>query len=121
MSLMSAAQSIRSGIKEQGAEVVHPCLAVICTASIQARLGLIRSVAGIFVLTRKEVRTMIEIQIQTYCQHCDGQAYLPIGEAESYAGEQYMQYEPCYQCHGPSAPRAPPIAPRVRDRRKAHG
>lgn len=43
---------------------------------------------------------MIKVQILTYCQHCDGQAYLPIGEAESYTGEQYMQYEPCPQCHG---------------------
>jgi len=36
------------------------------------------------------------------CEFCDGEAYLPIGEAESYAGEKYIRYEPCPQCQGSS-------------------
>ncbi len=43
---------------------------------------------------------MIKVHILDRCKHCDRQAYLPIGEAESYTGEKYMQYEPCPQCQG---------------------
>ena len=43
---------------------------------------------------------MIKVHILDRCQHCDGAAYLPIGEAESYAGEKYIRYEPCPQCQG---------------------
>ena len=43
---------------------------------------------------------MIKVHILDRCEYCDGAAYLPIGEATSYAGEKYMQYEPCPQCQG---------------------
>ena len=43
---------------------------------------------------------MIKVNILTRCDFCKGEAYLPIGEAESYTGEKYMQYEPCDQCQG---------------------
>ena len=43
---------------------------------------------------------MIKVHILDRCEQCDGAAYLPIGEAESYAGERYIQYEPCPQCQG---------------------
>ena len=43
---------------------------------------------------------MIKVHILDHCAHCDGAAYLLVGEAESYAGEKYMQYEPCSQCQG---------------------
>ena len=43
---------------------------------------------------------MIKVKILTRCEFCGGQDYLTIGEAESYAGEKYMQYEPCDQCQG---------------------
>ena len=43
---------------------------------------------------------MIKVQILTKCKHCDGEAYLPVGESESYTGETYMRYEPCPQCQG---------------------
>ena len=43
---------------------------------------------------------MFKVKILTRCDFCKGEAYLPIGEAESYTGEKYMQYEPCPQCHG---------------------
>ena len=42
---------------------------------------------------------MIKVHILDRCGHCEGAAYLPIGEATSYTGEKYMQYEPCPQCH----------------------
>ena len=43
---------------------------------------------------------MIKVHILDRCEHYDGAAYLPIGEATSYASEKYMQYEPCSQCQG---------------------
>ena len=43
---------------------------------------------------------MIKVKILLTCEFCDGEAYLPIGEAESYTGERYIQYEPCSQCQG---------------------
>jgi hypothetical protein len=43
---------------------------------------------------------MIKVQILTTCQHCDGEAYLPIGEAVSFTGEAYTRYEPCPVCQG---------------------
>ena len=43
---------------------------------------------------------MIKVQILTHCTYCDGEAYIPIGEAESYSGEAYMRYSPCPMCQG---------------------
>ena len=43
---------------------------------------------------------MLKVHILTCCPHCDGQAYLPIGEAESYTGEAYLRYLPCPVCQG---------------------
>ena len=43
---------------------------------------------------------MIKVHILTTCEHCGGEAYLPIGEAESYTGEKYTKYRPCPQCQG---------------------
>ena len=43
---------------------------------------------------------MIKVHILDHCKHCEGQAYLPIGETERYTGEKYVQYEPCPQCQG---------------------
>lgn len=43
---------------------------------------------------------MIKVQILTRCSHCDGEAYLPAGEAQSASGERYTRYEPCTACQG---------------------
>lgn len=43
---------------------------------------------------------MNKVHILTRCDHCDGEAYLPIGETESYTGKRYMQYAPCRVCQG---------------------
>ena len=43
---------------------------------------------------------MTKVQILTTCDTCKGQAYLPVGEAESYAGEKYIRYVPCPDCEG---------------------
>ena len=43
---------------------------------------------------------MIKVKILTKCEQCNGQAYLPTGEAESYSGEKYIQYQPCSKCQG---------------------
>ena len=43
---------------------------------------------------------MIKVNILDKCEFCDGEAYLPIGEAESHTGEKYIRYEPCSQCQG---------------------
>ena len=34
---------------------------------------------------------MIKVQILTRCEHCHGQAYLPIGEAQDYQGNTYTR------------------------------
>ena len=46
---------------------------------------------------------MNKVQILTQCEHCQGQAYLPVGEAESYTGEKYTRYFPCPACNGTGA------------------
>ena len=51
------------------------------------------------VKARKETH-MLKVHILARCPHCDGQAYLPIGEAESYTGEVYLRYAPCPRCQG---------------------
>lgn len=43
---------------------------------------------------------MIEVHILITCEHCGGEAYLPIGEAESHTGEQCTRCQPCPQCQG---------------------
>ena len=43
---------------------------------------------------------MHKVHILTPCEHCQGEAYLPLGEIESYAGEPYTHYQPCPQCEG---------------------
>ena len=43
---------------------------------------------------------MIKVKILSRCNLCKGEAYLPIGEAVSYGGEKYIQYEPCPRCQG---------------------
>jgi len=43
---------------------------------------------------------MIKVQILTQCDHCHGQAYLPIGEGEDYHGQKYTRYAPCPECEG---------------------
>ena len=43
---------------------------------------------------------MIKVNILTTCEFCNGEAYLPIGEAVSFSGEKYIQYEPCSHCQG---------------------
>ena len=46
---------------------------------------------------------MIKVQILTQCEHCQGQAYLPVCEDESYTGEKYIRYLPCPCCNGSGA------------------
>jgi hypothetical protein len=43
---------------------------------------------------------MIKVQVLTQCKHCGGDAYLPVGDAESYTGEIYIRYQPYPQCQG---------------------
>jgi Zn-finger nucleic acid-binding protein len=43
---------------------------------------------------------MIKVHILDTCPHCDGEAYLPAGEAVSVDGERYEQYQPCPKCQG---------------------
>jgi hypothetical protein len=42
----------------------------------------------------------IKIQILVPCNACNGEAYVPIGQAESHTGEKYTRYQPCPQCQG---------------------
>ena len=44
---------------------------------------------------------MIEkIHVLLKCEHCQGKAYLPEGEAEDYMGRKYIRYKPCPRCEG---------------------
>ena len=41
---------------------------------------------------------MIKVHILAQCEHCTGEAYLPVGEAERYSGQRHKRYLPCPQC-----------------------
>ena len=41
-----------------------------------------------------------KVQIKTQCELCQGQAYIPVGEAEAYSGEKYIRHIPCSCCQG---------------------
>jgi hypothetical protein len=43
---------------------------------------------------------MVKVHILTTCEHCKGQAYLPVGEEEDYRGNTYTRYIPCPMCEG---------------------
>lgn len=43
---------------------------------------------------------MIKVQILIPCEHCSGQAFLPVGEEVGYTGKHYIRYRPCPQCQG---------------------
>ena len=43
---------------------------------------------------------MVKVHVLTHCEHCNGEAYLPVGVVESYAGEMYTHYLPCPECQG---------------------
>ena len=41
---------------------------------------------------------MYKVYILDRCQYCDGQAYLPVGEAVDWKGEKFTRYLPCHMC-----------------------
>lgn len=43
---------------------------------------------------------MLKVQILDRCNYCDGQAYLPLGEADNWKGETYLTYAKCPMCDG---------------------
>ena len=43
---------------------------------------------------------MTKVQILTTCPSCNGQAYLPLCQAEDYQGRGYTRYTTCSQCEG---------------------
>lgn len=43
---------------------------------------------------------MLSVYIQDRCLYCNGQAYLPAGEATNWKGETYTRYAPCQLCEG---------------------
>ena len=42
----------------------------------------------------------VKVHIQTRCEHCDGEAYLLVGEAIDANGNFYPRYLPCGHRHG---------------------
>jgi hypothetical protein len=56
--------------------------------------------SGIFVLKGKEVFILVKIRVLSKCQHCGGQAYLPVGEEVDAKGNTYMRHRPCPVCQG---------------------
>ena len=43
---------------------------------------------------------MIKVQVLTQCVHCNGEAYLPMGEAEDSHGNKFIRHIPCPMCKG---------------------
>jgi hypothetical protein len=43
---------------------------------------------------------MLKVQVLATCSHCDGKAYLPVGEAEDCKGNKYIRHIPCPFCEG---------------------
>ncbi len=43
---------------------------------------------------------MIKVQVLTQCEHCNGEAYVPTGEAEDCQGHKYIRHIPCPMCEG---------------------
>lgn len=43
---------------------------------------------------------MTKVHILTTCDHCNGQAYLPLSEVEDALGRKYMQHTLCPLCNG---------------------
>ena len=43
---------------------------------------------------------VVKIHVLLKCEHCQGQAYLFVGEAEDYQGQKYDRYKPCPRCEG---------------------
>ncbi len=43
---------------------------------------------------------MLKVHILATCSHCNGEAYVPMGEAKSSKGETYIRYAPCPMCVG---------------------
>ena len=43
---------------------------------------------------------MTKVHMLTTCSACQGQAYLPAGEAIDYKGKTYLRYIPCPHCEG---------------------
>ncbi len=45
---------------------------------------------------------MLKVHILSKCSHCNGEAYLPVGEAADYQGHKNTRYMPCKICEGRS-------------------
>ena len=43
---------------------------------------------------------MVKVHIQTVCEFCDGEAYVPIGPDVDYNGEPFIRHQPCAYCQG---------------------
>lgn len=42
----------------------------------------------------------MKVRVLDKCSHCNGQAYLPVGENVDYKGEKYIRHLPCSHCEG---------------------
>jgi hypothetical protein len=43
---------------------------------------------------------MLKVQVLAPCSHCDGEAYVPMGEAEDHQGNKYTRHISCPTCEG---------------------
>lgn len=43
---------------------------------------------------------MLKVHVLAPCSHCDGKAYLPMGETEDCHGHKYILHIPCLYCEG---------------------
>ena len=42
----------------------------------------------------------MKVRVLVKCPQCQGQAYVPVGEAENAKGEKYIRHVPCQHCEG---------------------
>jgi len=43
---------------------------------------------------------MLKVQVLAPCSHCNGKAYLPMGEVDDCHGHKYTRHIPCLHCEG---------------------
>ena len=43
---------------------------------------------------------MLKVKVLVTCSHCNGEAYLPMGEAADCQGHKYIRHTPCPFCDG---------------------
>ncbi len=75
--------------------------AVVAMAGLPARLGDVPYRVNVQPYSfQDKVKTMIKVHILTTSSHCNGEAYLPIGQEINAQGKPYTRHVSCPTCEG---------------------